>query len=159
MSDRSTVVEPPEPADARLLELLRTALREQVPAPGPVIAAGRAAYAWHDTDIELALLSFDSTVDELAGPVGVRAPLVPPRALTFVGPSLTIEVECADGILIGQVLPPGPGTVTVVPAVGEPVSVDLDDVGGFALQPAPTGSFRLEVRAGERTTRTDWFRV
>jgi hypothetical protein len=159
MSERPTVVRPLEPADEELLGLLRTAMRDPVPAPAAVIAAGKAAYAWHDTDLELALLSFDSTVDDLAGQVAVRAPLVPPRALTFVAPRLTIEVECADGVVVGQVLPPGPGTVSVVPAVGEPVAVDLDDVGGFTIRPAPTGSFRLVVRAGELTTRTDWFRV
>jgi hypothetical protein len=150
--------------DESLLAALREALAEPEPVPASLLAAGRDAYAWLDNDIELALLTFDSTVDGAAELAGVRAGSAAPRTLTYVGVQITIELEATSEGVSGQIVPPMPGHVTVAVKEGATHAVPVDEVGGFAIRPVPAGTWRLEFQTtspdGERARlRTGWLRI
>ena len=49
--------------DEELLALLRDALAEQRDVPARFVEAGKASYAWHSIDAELAALAYDSVAD------------------------------------------------------------------------------------------------
>jgi hypothetical protein len=136
------------PDDDRLLADLGAAVREAAAVPESFLAAGRAAFAWRTVDAELATLG----APEAAAPV--RGPA---RAFTFTAGGVTIEVEATDDALVGQVAPPGPGTVELRPARGAPIAAAVDDLGWFALRPLPAGMFRLYLApANGSPVVTEW---
>ena len=88
----------------------------------------------------------------------------PARQLTFDADGATVEVELADGRLVGQLLPPGPARVEL--QHGTEVSTTVaDDLGRFALDvrvsrlPATGTSARWRLRIESDTFRlvTAWF--
>jgi hypothetical protein len=123
MTDRNdTPPEPTGPADASLLDELGATVGRADPVPDDLVAAARASFTWRTIDEELAALVFDSAVDEL---VGVRSTVTAPRLLSFEGDGGAVEIEVAEGRLVGL------------------------------LEPAAAAEVELRRPAGVRTTQAD----
>lgn len=141
--------------DEQLYTELGEALRTADAVPGRFVEAGKAAFAWRTVDAELAQLSYDSAVDGV--PAGTRAEPAALRSLTFAASGLTIEVELTEDALLGQVVPPQPGSVELRQKDGSTMTVPVDEVGWFVVRPLPTGLFRLLVRTADgRAVLTEW---
>jgi hypothetical protein len=141
--------------DDDLLSALREAVRARQAVPEDFVAAAKNAFAWHNIDAELAQLTYDSTRD--LEPAPTRAETASIRALTFTSAHLTIELEVTVDSLIGQVVPPQPATIKIQPTVGAETAVQADEIGLFAIQPIPSGSFRLHCRTDAGTEAlTGW---
>jgi hypothetical protein len=143
-------------ADDELAGELREALAARAAVPPEFIAIARSAYAWHHIDAELAQLVYDSRQDaELSGTLRSETAVI--RALTFASPHFSIEIEVTDDALLGQLIPPQPGTVEAQARAGEFTSGEIDEVGCFAVEPKPDGEFRLRFRAnGQPDVITGW---
>lgn len=133
------------------------------PVPPGVLAEAMSAFAWLTIDAELAALTYDSAED--AGALaGVRgATDAGPRALTFEGTEVVIEVAAeATGRrrrLQGQVVPPQPGHVEVRHREGTvSLTVGEADIGQFSAGDLPPGplSLRWLPAAGGGPLVTDW---
>jgi hypothetical protein len=131
--------------DEQLLVALRQAVRSREAVPADFVTAAKNAFAWHNIDAELAQLTYDSIRDLEPAP-STRAETASIRALTFTSAHLTIEVEVTPDSLIGQVVPGEPGTIKVQPKVGAETAVTANEIGLFAIEPIPSGSFRLYCR-------------
>lgn len=144
--------------DDQLLDALREALRPERSVPAEFIAMGKAAFAWHGIDAELAALTYDSVLDSAeADAAGVRCEPANLRYLTFTSANLTVELEVTDEALLGQLVPPGSGQVEVRAADGAVVAAVVDQAGGFAVRPVPRGSFRLCCQPmNGPSVLTDW---
>jgi hypothetical protein len=129
--------------DEELLVALRRAVHARESVPPDFVAAAKNAFAWHNIDAELAQLTYDSTRDLASS---TRAETASIRALTFTSAHLTIELEVTLDSLIGQIVPGEPGTIKVQPKVGAETAVIADKIGLFAIEPIPSGSFRLHCR-------------
>lgn len=129
--------------DEHLFAALKEALREAEAVPPRFVEVGKAAFAWHNVDAELADLTYDSSAT-LAEPVGaMRARDASLRALTYATADLTIEIEITADAILGQVLPPQDGTVSTYLAAGPVAECDVDEMGFFAIRPVPAAAFRL----------------
>jgi hypothetical protein len=140
-----------------LLEQLRTAVR-WAGAPTPtMIAAGEAAFSWRTVDAELAALTHDSLAEES---VLVRGGDAAPRSLVFEGRQLSVELDEGEEGLVGQLLPPGSGEVTLLGPDGKELAhAEIDELGCFCFESAAAGPVRLRCRIGSRAVLTDWFRL
>jgi hypothetical protein len=134
--------------DEQLLAALRDAERARRVVPDGFVQAGRAAYAWHNIDSELAQLTYDSQRDDSAS-VTVRAETASVRALTFTSASVTIELEVTGHSVLGQISPAREGTVEARTSTGAVVSVPVDEIGCFSVDPKPAGPFRLRCRTAD----------
>lgn len=134
--------------DDELLTVLDSALHAALDVPADFIEVGMAAYAWHNIDAELAALTYDSARAASDAIALTRAEPATLRALTFVAPDLTLELEVADDALRGQLVPPQPGQVEVLAIDGTRLVAAVDEVGYFMIRPVPSGSFRLYCRTG-----------
>jgi hypothetical protein len=153
---RVSALTAPEWDDDRLLEELRTAVR-QAGSPTPsMTAAGYAAFSWGTVDAELAALTHDSDRDEL---VAVRGSTGPARTLVFTGTELTVELARNESNVVGQFIPPTSGDVTLLGPDGELATAVADELGCFDLQRPPRGPIRLRCRTGSGQLLTDWFRL
>jgi hypothetical protein len=153
----------PTATDAALLAELGGAAARVDPVPADLVAAARGVLTWRTVDEELAELTFDSLEDGL---VGVRSAVTTaaPRQLSFEAGAAAVEVELADGRLIGQLVPPGPARVElhhgadVVATRADDLGRFSFDVGVFALpdagSPAPC---RLRVDGEAFRLVTTWF--
>jgi hypothetical protein len=142
--------------DDRLLDELRTAVR-QAGSPTPTMtAAGYAAFSWGTVDAELAALTHDSDRDEL---VAVRGPSAPSRTLVFTGAHVSVELERTETDLVGQFVPPASGEVTLLGPDGELAAASADDLGCFDFERPPGGLVRLQWRTSSVVLITDWFRL
>jgi hypothetical protein len=131
--------------DEELVVALRRAVLARESVPADFVAAAKNAFTWHNIDAELAQLTYDSTRDLEPAP-STRAETASIRALAFTSAHLTIELEVTPDSLIGQIVPGQPGTIKVQPKVGGEMAVTADEIGLFAIQPIPSGSFRLHCR-------------
>lgn len=141
--------------DARRFDELSAVVRRFDPVPDGVRAAARAAFALRSLDDDLAALVHDSQVDD-DRLVGVRGGSS--RTLTFEGRALTVEVDVAPGgVVVGQLVPPQPGSVDVRHRDGS-VRVEADDLGRFVAEGVPPGpvSLRCHGRDAAEPTSTDW---
>lgn len=74
-----------------------------------------------------------------------------------MAPRLTIELEVTDTALVGQVVPPQPGELTLRRRDGSTRTVPIDDVGWFHLRPRPAGRFQLHLRTADGVSVvTEW---
>jgi hypothetical protein len=122
--------------------------------PERFLAAGRAAFAWHTVDADLAALTFDS---ELATDTGVRSEPAALRSLTFDATQVSLEIEVHPGELIGQIAPPQPGAITLRLRDGSVRDMSVDDVGWFRITPRPRGLFQLHLRTDSGlSVLTEW---
>ena len=133
--------------DEELLAALGEAVRARQAVPEWFVETGKNAYAWHDIDAELARLTYDSSVDADRSLVAaVRSESASIRALTFTSARLSIELEVASDSLLGQIVPPRPGTLEVHTTAGV-TSSPVDEIGCFAVAPIPSSPFRLRCRS------------
>jgi hypothetical protein len=150
------VTEPWWRDDAELLAALGNALREAEAVPRSFVQAGKAAYAWHNIDAELAelaALAYDSAHEAPErAPATRAAQLAPLRSLTFASSQLSVHLEVTRDALHGQVVPAQPGEIELHPADGSPTTIAVDEVGWFVIRPIPTGSFSLRCRTAEGIT-------
>jgi hypothetical protein len=130
--------------DEQLLAALGEAIKARAAVPSWFTETGRNAYAWHNIDAELAQLTYDSRTEADAMAV-TRSETASIRALTFTSAHLSIELEVADGSLLGQVVPPQAGTLETRTKAGMTAS-PVDEGGFFAVEPIPPGPFRLRFR-------------
>lgn len=143
--------------DDRLLDALRRADEAARAVPPEFVAAGKAIFTWYDIDAELAALTYDSAAEreELAATRGPEH--VPLRALIFATGEVTIELEVGREALMGQVVPPRPGTAYTHLVSGTVVESVIDESGCFVFRPAPSQAFRLQCRPTSGTNVvTDW---
>lgn len=130
--------------DDKLLATLREAMREREAVPVWFVETGKSAYAWHNIDAELAQLTYDSHSDRRMAAV-TRSEPASIRALTFTSPHLSLELEVSEDGLLGQIIPPGPGTLEIHTKAGV-ITTTVDEIGCFAVDPQPDSSFRLRCR-------------
>ena len=130
--------------DEQLLAALGEALRARQAVPEWFVETGTNAYAWHNSDAELALLTYDSSRDEDTV-AAVRSEAASIRALTFTSTRLSIELEVAETSLLGQIIPPRAGTLEVHTTAGVTCS-PVDEIGCFVVDPIPSSPFRLRCR-------------
>jgi hypothetical protein len=150
--------------DDRLLAALAIAVRAGRTVPRDFVETAKAAYAWHDIDVELAELTYDSALDEDRASAGTRAaPAADPatlRALTFASAELTIELEVSTDALLGQIVPPQPGQMEVRAVNGDVFTATIDEIGCFVIRPMPASSFRLHCHTAEgANVLSDWVRL
>jgi hypothetical protein len=146
--------------DDELLARLAEARQAAERVPREFMEAGKAAYAWHDIDAELADLVYDSATDEAHLTGQLRAEQAQLRALTFTSSTLTIEVEFTGDALLGQLVPPQAGEVEVITPAGRARLEVIDDIGCFTIRPVPAGSFRLDCRtASGIAISTNWLNL
>ncbi|HEX7162926.1 MAG TPA: hypothetical protein VF223_17040 [Trebonia sp.] len=76
----------------------------------------------------------------------VRAETASVRALTFTSASVTIELEVTGHSVLGQISPVREGTVEARTSAGAFVTVTVDEIGCFAVDPKPASPFHLRCR-------------
>ena len=130
--------------DDTLMDALREALRAREAVPTWFVETGKSAYAWHNIDAELAQLTYDSERDQRMVTT-TRSETASIRALTFTSARLSIELEVSEDSLLGQILPPQAGTLEIHTTTGID-NTTVDEIGIFAVEPIPNGSFRLRYR-------------
>jgi hypothetical protein len=148
--------------DEQLFSELRQALSPE-PLPG-IEQAAKALFTWRTIDDDLASLAFDSALEpdssDVRGDPPDSADSAVLRTLTFTTSTVTIEIGIRLGGLLGQLVPPQPGTVEVRTDDGTFGVVAIDDLGCFTVLPAPQVPFRLylETTSGIRAVTT-WLRI
>ena len=143
------------PDDELLLAALRRAIRARQAVPPEFVAAAKNAFAWHDIDVELAQLTYDSS----RGPAltATRAEAASIRALTFTSPQLTIELEVSEDSLLGQIVPAQAAMIEVQNGAGTRTAIPSDEIGCFSVRPIPREPFRLRCQtAGNLDVLTGW---
>jgi len=126
--------------DDQLLVVLGGAVRARQAVPDAFVEMGKGAYAWHRIDAELAQLTYDSRTGRTAA---VRSESASVRALSFTSAHLSIELEVTEDCLLGQVIPPGAGTLEAQTGAGASTETTVDEIGCFAVEPIPASPFRL----------------
>jgi hypothetical protein len=153
---------PDDRDDDQLLEALRESVQARLAVPQWFTQTARNAYAWFDIDAQLAQLTYDSSRDQdletILRSVSTRSEPASIRALTFTSARLSIELEVTADSLIGQIIPPGQGTLEQEARSGEIATVPIDEIGCFCIQPVPDGPFRLRCRTEDGIdVVTNWF--
>jgi hypothetical protein len=144
--------------DDELFDLARSVSAGAAP-PAEVMAAARAAFELSTLDAELAALIYDSLTNEhlLAG---TRATSDGPRVLVFRTGEATLEVEFADGRVLGQIDPPAGGPVSLESPQGRLGQAEVDEFGCFLITGDFAGLIRLRLHNGaEATLVTEWARL
>lgn len=134
--------------DDELLGALSEALRARQAVPGWFVETGKNAYAWHNIDAELAQLTYDSSRDQDTV-AAMRSEVASIRALTFTSPHLSLELEVTESSLLGQIVPPGAGTLETQTGAGATTSTTVDEIGCFVVDPIPASPFRLRCRTAD----------
>ena len=141
--------------DEQLLAALSQVMKARAAVPAWFTEMGKNAYAWHNIDAELAQLTYDSRTDADAM-AAARSETATIRALTFTSAHLSIELEVADGSLLGQVVPPQAGKLETHTKAGITTS-PVDEAGFFALEPIPPRPFLLRFRTADGgSVMTGW---
>jgi hypothetical protein len=70
------------------------------------------------------------------------------RALTFTSNQLSMELEVTEEGLLGQIIPPRAGALEIHTTAGIMTAM-VDELGFFAVEPKPDGSFRLRWRTSD----------
>jgi len=142
--------------DEQLMAALRESMRARRAVPDWFLETGRSAYAWHNIDAELALLTYDSESDTDRAAI-MRSEAASIRALTFTSAHMSIEIEVTGGSLLGQIIPPREGTIETQTRAGESTTTPIDEIGCFSVVPIPASPFRLRCRTTDGTdVLTGW---
>lgn len=143
--------------DDQIPGALREATRALEAVPSEFVETGNSTYAWHNIGAELAQLTYDSS---RAGDrsASVRSESASIRTLTFRSAHTSIELEVTEDSLLGQVMPPGEGTIEAQTREGViTAAAPIDEIGCFSIEPVPRGPFRLRCRIGHGTdVATGW---
>ncbi len=142
--------------DDRLLEDLRAALLQAGEPTPTMTAAAEAAFSWRTIDAELAVLSEDSAA---ADPARVRSAPAGPRTLEFQGAHLSVEFEETETGLVGQLVPPTPGQITLLGPGGELGQASADELGCFILDHPSGDLVRVRCETPSGALITEWFRL
>lgn len=134
---------------------LRAALQESE-VDESVVRAAQAAFTWRTVDADLELLGLDAGSGPKDGALVRASGPGGPRTLMFRGERLSVEIEIDETGIVGQLIPPQPGQVTLVTADGPQATTEADDVGCFALPPPMAGPLRLDCRLGDDHFITEW---
>jgi hypothetical protein len=150
---------PPRNGDDPLLAELAEARSAARAVPESMRVAARAAFAWRtlEEELELLVLAHDSTLVTDAGDVRA-APSDGPRELTFRGAALSVELEVGADVM-GQLVPPGPGRVTLAGPLAVLAEADADALGCFRLPRPECGPVRLVCRTDDAAVTTGWLRL
>jgi hypothetical protein len=155
-------VDPRHNGDDPLLAELAEAQGAARAVPESMRVAARAAFAWRtvDEELELLVLLHDSALVGDAGGTGdVRAaPSDGPRELTFRGAALSVEIE-VGGDVMGQLVPPQPGRVTLAGTQQVFAETEADELGCFRLPRPERGPVRLVCRTDDAAVTTGWIRL
>ena len=136
---------------------LRSFFRRNDPVPGEVTEFAQAALGWRRLDADLAELLADSALQtDMALARGEGS-----RALSFRAPELTVDIEIADGTLLGQLAPAAELTVELQDGDGNVVATASSDaLGRFRFAYAGEGRHRLRiVRTDAAPVETSWFTI
>ena len=101
----------------------------------------------------LASLTFDSALESVPG---LRSGSGQPRVLIFTAARLSLELEVMADLVVGQIVPPGPGEVVVETSDGTTFGVEADDIGLFDFAGLPRGQIRLRCQTPDGNLVTDW---
>jgi hypothetical protein len=146
--------------DEQLLAAVGEALREARDVPRHFIEAGKAAFAWHNIDAELATLTYDSAAEAFGRVAATRAERAALRELTLASSQLKIHLQVTGSALHGQIVPAQRCQLEVRTADAPATAIATDEDGWFTVQPIPIGSFRLHCRTADNITAlTDWLAV
>ena len=116
----------------------------------------RSAWRTVDSDLVLASLSFDSSLE----PSGrTRDGERDHRVLVFHAAPLAVEAEVQGDRIVGQIVPPSEGTITLEAADGTRVRVDADDLGFFILPRPAASAARMQCETPTARLVTDWFQL
>jgi hypothetical protein len=147
--------------DEGLLAALREVLRDEPPSWSVELA--KSSYGMRTVDAELAALISDSGLTPAQSAVRSASA---PRVAVFDATDLSVEIEIEPGArvgtwrLIGQLIPAAPGRIQVRQQSAEPVWIDADDMGRFAVDNLPAGPLSLVcVRDGMRAAVTEWITI
>ena len=142
--------------DDPLLAELAEARSAARAVPDSMRVAARAAFAWRtvEEEVELLVLAHDSAPGTDAGDVRAAA-TDGPRELTFRGAALSVELEVGADVL-GRLVPPGPGRVTLAGARAVLAEADADALGCFRLPRPERGPVRLVCRTDDAAVTTGW---
>jgi hypothetical protein len=136
--------------DEQLLAALGEAARARQAVPDSFVDVGKNAYAWHNIDAELAELTYDSSrPPDQDAVASMRSESASIRALTFTSAHLSLELEVTEDSLLGQIIPPQPGTVEAQTRAGATTSTPVDEIGCFVVDPVPASPFRLRCRTAD----------
>jgi hypothetical protein len=105
--------------------------------------------AWQD----LACVSFDSSLEPVQG---MRAEPGRARVLIFTAAALSLELEVMADHVVGQIVPPEPGEITVETPDGASARIEADDIGFFDFAGLPRGPVRLRCETSAGRLVTDW---
>jgi hypothetical protein len=141
--------------DDELAARLGRAIARRDPVPQDVIRAAKASGAWRTADAELAMLLYDSVLDEeFAGVRGGGS-----RLMTFTSARVTVDIEISgrDRVVVGQVEGVDPAGVEICYAEGA-VAVETDPSGHFSLPSGRSGPMSVRITDGRAGTviRTEW---
>jgi hypothetical protein len=160
-----TSVSSPKWTDDELLAELRDALQDEL-VDDAVIRAAREAFSWRmtDADIELFTLAADYSLEAgrgLSSPAGAGAQVRDgggrgPQALVFQGERMSVQIEIDETGIVGQLIPPQPGQITLVTADGPQATTQADEVGCFLLPMPGSGPLRLDCQLGDYHFLTEW---
>ena len=101
----------------------------------------------------LASLTFDSAVESVRG---LRSESGQPRVLIFTAAHLSLELEVMADLVVGQIVPPGPGEIVVETPDGGSFRTEADDIGLFDFSGLPRGQLRLRCETPDGDLVTDW---
>lgn len=169
-TDEPSAPEDGEPAielgrldDEGLLAALRQMFDQYESLPSWSVELAKSSYDLRALDAELAVLTSDSGLATAQSVVRSRTA---PRLAVFDAGDLSMQIEIEPGAragwwrLIGQLIPAGPARIQVRQQGAEPVWVDADDLGRFAVDHLPGGPLSLIcIRDGMRATVTEWIAI
>jgi hypothetical protein len=142
-------------SDDDLMGELKEALEEARSVPPDLAEAAKAAFTWRtvDEELEMLTLSYDSAMADTAL---VRGAGSPERMLVFESEDLTMELEVGDEVLMGQVVPTGPGRAILQDPQGTLQETEADDGGFFLFRRPTTSPIRVKWVSGETGMVTEW---
>ena len=136
-----------------LLAALREALLARKAVPSEFIQAAQDSFIWHNIDYELAQLTCDSPL----APATMRAETASIRAVTFRSAHLIIDLEVANGFIVGRLIPACDHPIEIQATTGANAMVTIDKFGCFEINPVPQVPFRLHCQASDGTdVLTGW---
>ena len=144
--------------DEALLADLAEALHEVSPLAQRVAEQARGALAWRtvDSDLLLATLSFDSSLADASRSRGSDGEH---RVLVFHAEPLAVELELQSDRIVGQLVPPAAGEITLESGDGSTVRVETDDLGFFTLSLVLHCAVRLRYETPMTRLVTGWFQL
>lgn len=142
--------------DVLVLKLCE-AMGDVLPHLGDVTARAKRAFTWRtiDEDLLTAELMFDSARSAVPSSTRDEAGNGS-RVLVFTTELRTVEIEVLSDRVVGQFMPTSTGEVQVEGDGGVLVTVPVDDLGFFVIEPVPAGVVRLRCTTPTTRIVTGW---